>query len=401
MVRSIPTGTAAVRHDESDALFAKFVSHPNRRLDYSDSEFARARGVADEDMFEIMARALDGKASDGPGAAFAAMKPDLVKQANGAYGQVFVYRATPRVREALRVLRASAESFGNFVPGARPGGGGLVAVKLEPIAFMAPGAEHGLLRDKVREHVIHAYLSNSECRTAPDGARWCARDVVPQLYWAGQLESLNFMITVMEGIDGESIYRMEPTKNLANQLEQATHALWAFGVVHQDLHAGNVVVERATGKLKILDFGRAMYAPRLAGATSPAPSRSPSRSLSRSPSRSLSRSPSRSQSSSSRSQSSSSPSSSSHLYRSSSGRFAPTAAELRSPGLRRRVEGASDQELTHRGLSRYNPNSELMNDLFGYVRSKEKAAAEEETRRTPPRVIAAIAAGRRGKLQGW
>ena len=353
--RTIPEDTPAVRHDESDRLFAKFVNRPDRRLDYTEAKIAKARGIDDDTMWKLMTRAVEGRLTEGPGAAFAAMKPDLVKRASGAYGQVLVYRATPRVREALRGLRAVAESAGNFVhgerdvPGARVVQGssvpGLVAVKLEAIAFLVekhPGQRFDPLRDKVREHVIHAYLSQSACRTAPDGARWCARDVVPELYWAGQLESLNYTITVMEGIDGDRLRDLDATKNLARQMETATHTLWAFGVVHLDLHAGNVVVERATGKLKILDFGRSMYAPRLAGATSPSPSPSPS-----TPPVSLSRSGS----------------GRTRVYRSSSGRFAPTVTELRSPGLRRRVQVASNEELQNRGFVRYNPDAELMDSL--------------------------------------
>lgn len=325
-IRTVPSPSAPppARDESESRLFARFLSRPTRRLQYTEAQLARSRGGTDDDAYRLHSAVLKGEVTEGAGVAFARMLPDLVSSARGSYGAVFVYRATPRVREALRGLRAATEAFGNFVHGERDvRGSKLVAVKVQHLAFL--DGDDGTLAEKVRENVIHAYLSQSECRTAPDDARWCARDVVPELYWAGQLENLNMMVTVMEGVEGTPLGKVPPTPELARALEAATHTLWAFGVVHNDLHKSNVLVDHG-GRLKIIDFGRAIYAPRLAGA-SPSPSGG---GLVRVGSGRSGR-----------------------LFRSASGRYAPTASELRSTSLRRRVQQTGNADAYERGFVRY------------------------------------------------
>lgn len=323
--------------DESQLLFAKFVSRPDHRLQYAEAQLARRRGDTDEAAYKTYQSALEGRLTQGAGAFFAAMKPDLQYKTGGSFGTVLVYRATTRVREALRGLRADAERSGNFVHGLRDVRSGLVAVKIQPIGFLEGGDSddpRSRLWFKVRENVIHAYLSQSECRLAPDGTKWCARDVVPELYWAGQLYPLNMVVSVMEGVDGKTVYRSQSTDpELGAKIEKATHTLWAYGVLHNDLHASNVLVDKL-GQLKIIDFGRATYTPKLAV----------------SPSVSMSASPMLSRMGSGRSS----------LFRSASGRYAPTAAQLRSPSMRQRVELAADEESREDVRRLYHANLKML-----------------------------------------
>ncbi len=316
-----------VEGDETRSLVRRWVSDRNAQFEWTGDDFDKAFGSR---------ASLD----------LDAIKQFRTAQGEGSFGMVAVYRAEPAVLARLDELRREAKGHGNFVaadaPGvrssrARPPPGSLVAVKVQSLS--EPGSVRKLSA-LLREPAVHAYLSTSKCRRAPDGHTWCASDVVPRLYWHGQIRNVG--ITVMEGVAGGSLWREPHKDKFARALENAALTLWAYGVIHNDLHLGNVMVDGAGG-LKIIDFGYAAYAPRLAGQRWPAPagSRRQSSSASVGP----------------RGGSSSSSSvDTSLLYRSGSGRLAPTVEEMRASATHARVQRMANDIMRARGQDLYHSN---------------------------------------------
>ena len=199
-----------------------------------------------------------------------------LRTARGAMGKVLVLDNNAAVREALDRLRDKAAANGNFVAGEPRMTAKALAVKVQPI-FRA--RRFTTVGERMREDAVHAYLTLAGCRTGPDGARWCARDAVPSLHWAGYLPSANVQVSVMEAVEGPELYDVaqnasrEELRRLHAALEHATFTLWAFGIFHADLHPGNVIVQ-PDGRLKIIDFGFAIALNALASPLSVARMRS-------------------------------------------------------------------------------------------------------------------------------
>jgi serine/threonine protein kinase len=181
-----------------------------------------------------------------------------LRVAKGAFGKVLVVRNTPAVRAVLDRLRAKALKSGNFVPGEPINGfSPAIAIKVQPIYRTS---YYSTIGNRLREDAVHAYLTLAGCRTGPDGERWCARDAVPALHWAGYLVRDNVQLSVMEAVEGPELFdemtrqSRAGLRGLLAQLERATFTLWAFGVFHGDLHEGNAIVQ-PDGRIKIIDFG--------------------------------------------------------------------------------------------------------------------------------------------------
>jgi hypothetical protein len=250
--------------------------------------------------------------------------------AQGGRGSVFVYDAS--VMPRLDVLKERARRNGNFIETGVAPRGRLVVVKVTSIltdtwrktVFEPPSW-------LLREAQIQAYLTTAGCKTAEDGVRYCAGDVVPHLYWAGFFPEDNVQVVVMEGIDGKTLYRAlapaerEIARTVYDKVEHAVFTLWAFGIVHGDLHWNNVMVQR-DGRIKIVDFGFALMADKLA-------------------------------------------------------RFpTPDARTMRSPKYHKLVDTLSDDTMLHRGYNTYNPNTKSLKFLF----RKTGASAREVSVPPPP-----------------
>jgi serine/threonine protein kinase len=88
-------------------------------------------------------------------------------------------------------------------------------------------------------------------------------NVVP-IYWAGEAEGRLFI--VMRYVDGYNLRevlaergRLEPERavEVAEQLAGALDAAHSRGLVHRDVKPGNILVERASGRVFLTDFGLA------------------------------------------------------------------------------------------------------------------------------------------------
>ena len=234
--------------------------------------------------------------------------------ASGGRGSVFIFDST--VVPALNVLKLQARRNGNFVDTGAPQRGQRVVVKVTSIlpddwrdgGFEPPSW-------LLREAQIQAYLTTAGCKIAEDGVRYCADEVVPRLYWSGFFPRDNVQVMVMEGIDGKTlsktldVAKRDVARSVYAKVEHAVFTLWAFGIVHGDLHWQNVMVSRE-GQVKIVDFGFALLADKLA-------------------------------------------------------RFpTPDARTMRSAKYHRLVDTLSDVTMLHRGYPRYNPNTKSLKHLF-------------------------------------
>ena len=260
----------------------------------------------------------------------ASLGQDPLDTASGARGSVFVFDAS--VMPRLDALKAQARRNGNFVDTGAPPTGRRVVVKVTSIlpndykrtVFEPPSW-------LLREVQIQAYLTTGGCKTAEDGVRYCSGEVVPRLYWSGFFPKDNVQVIVMEGIEGKTLQSTlasagrEAARALYPKVEHAVFTLWAFGIVHGDLHNNNIMVSR-DGQVKIVDFGFALMADRLA-------------------------------------------------------RFpTPNARTMRSAKYHKLVDTLSDDTMLHRQYPVYNPNTKSLKYLF----EKTGSSAREVSIPPPP-----------------
>lgn len=95
------------------------------------------------------------------------------------------------------------------------------------------------------------------------------RSVVPKVYAA--FTSGLFHITVMEFVEGHTVdqvmrnpvgygFELSILKKIESQMHSILWLLWKRGLVHMDLHGGNVLI-KPNGKLVVIDFGEAATLP--------------------------------------------------------------------------------------------------------------------------------------------
>jgi hypothetical protein len=134
------------------------------------------------------------------------------------------------------------------------------------------------IEDAVNESQIHAYLTKA--KRVVGGRRYVARRVVPRLFLAGFFvdgDGTLVHIQFMEKAGGVSLatllenarkngnrHQRDIVREIFPPLEKALVTLWACGVAHADVHAGNVMVSttpRNKLSVSIIDFGRSFVIP--------------------------------------------------------------------------------------------------------------------------------------------
>jgi serine/threonine protein kinase len=293
----------------SGAVLGRFVQNP---WGYNDRPSSKWN---ERDWAEFLGPDLERLRPRFVSRGLADLGQEPLSTASGARGSVFIFDAS--VMPALDALKVRARVNGNFVDTGAPRRGRRVVVKVTSIlpddwrrtVFEPPSW-------LLREAQIQAYLTTAGCKVAEDGVRYCADEVVPRLYWSGFFPKDNVQVMVMEGIDGKTLYstlapaRREVARALYAKVEHAVFTLWAFGIVHGDLHWNNVMVSRE-GQVKIVDFGFALMADKLA-------------------------------------------------------RFpTPDARTMRSAKYHKLVDTLSDDTMLHRRYPVYNPNTKSLKHLFG------------------------------------
>lgn len=181
---------------------------------------------------------------------------------NSAFGSVLLATVTPAVLGLLRTLKKPQYFKG------LPKIGSQVAIKLvsprgkRSDKPLATAARAQFLENNMREAVIQGELATSKCKMF-GGRRFCAAKYVPKVYFAGWSPTMGAFVTVMEKVEGTSLKSMESRREFPRQayqrLEEAVISLWLNGILHNDLHVGNVLYDRKTGRVTIIDFGAAVY----------------------------------------------------------------------------------------------------------------------------------------------
>lgn len=176
----------------------------------------------------------------------------------GGFGTAYVVRVDATLHSLLNRAAAAAEHRVTSTPVPL---GSCVVLKVIPMAYERSRA------DFYREARLHAYLASTACDTAaPECGVPCARNVVPAFYGAFVLPTScgdhAFMImskapgSTLRQYLGDSVYsspRLTPELYMA--IERAVLALWIAGVAHTDMSLYNIMVDRRTMRVTILDFG--------------------------------------------------------------------------------------------------------------------------------------------------
>lgn len=189
------------------------------------------------------------------------------KLGEGAYGIAFVTPMTPA--NHTRILHL-ANAVRHLVYTGVPAPGARVVIKVATAAR----ADRQWVGECVRESLVHRWLADRDRPTppvpgCPAGKTAESSRYVPRFYFAGLVPDAGngkpAFVAVMDQAAGMPLdaylERHAPTAQLYVDLERAACALWLAGVVHADLHRGNVMYDPASQKLSVLDFGMAVVLP--------------------------------------------------------------------------------------------------------------------------------------------
>jgi serine/threonine protein kinase len=149
-----------------------------------------------------------------------------------------------------------------------------IAIKAQIIQFSAE------TKLAVIENAVHRAISKAPCVQLMGTTRpLCAQEYVPQFFFSGQVRNRyenprarptvqrEFMyVTVMGRAPGVSVYTYldkhggEITAALYVKIERALCSLWVNGIFHLDAHGDNILYDKASGKVTVIDFGFAVMA---------------------------------------------------------------------------------------------------------------------------------------------
>lgn len=120
--------------------------------------------------------------------------------------------------------------------------------------------------EAIEEDTVHKTITDAKKNDDLGGIS--GRDIVPQFVFGSTLivGQIRIRLTISEYIVGETLRDflrsgdsdLDSLVRLYVHLERASLFLWSLGYSHADFHAGNIMVETATGEPKIIDFGYAV-----------------------------------------------------------------------------------------------------------------------------------------------
>lgn len=186
---------------------------------------------------------------------------------SGQYGTAFRCQVTDAAFRALELVR-SVSTFWVENRGVKAGTTVVVKVTRDRRAGVPQGTLDQFALDNIKEATLHKHLDASKCLNL-GMAPLCVSSYVPDLYWAGlffnQATGTRCYVTVMgvaPGIPvGVYLKRRRLDADTFLRIERAAAALWSQGVVHADLHKDNMMIDPATKKLTVIDFGFGVLLP--------------------------------------------------------------------------------------------------------------------------------------------
>lgn len=183
---------------------------------------------------------------------------------HGAFGYAYAVPA-----QALPRLRELAAGLAHVVRGAELPSSSSTSLALK--VSVDTGEDDRWLERNVHEAAVHAWLGRQPCVSIRGCVnQLCAAQYVPALYFAGAARGADghrYFVVAMDRAGGaplRELLRHRAAMPLLTYLalEKAVAALWAAGVVHADLHPGNVLVSGARGeRVTLIDLGLAVMVP--------------------------------------------------------------------------------------------------------------------------------------------
>ena len=216
-----------------------------RLVNLPNDKVAQQRGQGTRDADEYMHRTY-GK----PAKAFA----------KGNYGKL--YKLNINSAGVKQKLDATRSSLKHLVHTGRVPVSGTFAVK---IALYPTNQNWEVwVRDNVYEAQAHKQLAT---RCAPlSCAAKSACTPSPKLYFAGVDAAARVFVTVMELVNGDTLYDYVRRKKVLTastylNIEKAIVSMWLNGIVHGDLHEDNILISPTGNRVWIIDFGFAVVLP--------------------------------------------------------------------------------------------------------------------------------------------
>lgn len=193
---------------------------------------------------------------------FDPMKYGAKKLGGGAYGTAYIMQITP---SSLAGLQEGLSFGGGKIITSMPAMGSKVVVK---IARQNNQSDQDFYKDNIRENIVHKRFSVDPCQQVPRASKpICVSKYVPTFYMsfiAGSPRKLE-SVTVMALAGNMSLDKFVRGKKIPVDffvdVERAICSMWLSGYLHGDLHRENIMVDTATKKIQIIDFGFALKMP--------------------------------------------------------------------------------------------------------------------------------------------
>lgn len=180
--------------------------------------------------------------------------------AEGKYGNLYKLNINPAgIKQKLDALRHTLK---HHVGTDRVPVSGTFAVKIA----LQPSDQDwtAWVRDNVYEAQAHKQLATRCTRLSCAARPACTPS--PKLYFAGVDVAARVFVTVMELVNGVTLYeylrgKRTLTPSTYLNIEKAIVSMWLNGIVHGDLHDDNIMVSRNGSRVWVIDFGFAVVLP--------------------------------------------------------------------------------------------------------------------------------------------
>lgn len=183
------------------------------------------------------------------------------KVGGGANGVIYRTTITPGLQEMAKSLR-----FG--ISPRLPEYGTEVLIKVSEVPSNPKNQNYALeyqewLEDNLGELGIHNYLLQCGCTRLGSEYETCVSDFIPPLYAGGRVQfgRTPYFMTIMGHVPGAHPHSGPLTQEMYLGIEKAACSMWVNGVLHSDLHTGNILWDARRRRPYIIDFGLGVLVP--------------------------------------------------------------------------------------------------------------------------------------------